>query len=118
MLNACGDSKEPAIGNFFREAAAELLADDPQMQLFIGYADNCPVATSELFAGGDVAGVHMVATHPEFRHRGFGWKMTWAALEQGRRLGLKHASLQASREGEGLYRRLGFRAVCRFAEFQ
>lgn len=88
------------------------------MRLFVGRVDGQPVATSELFTGGAVAGVHMVATHPELRRRGFGWALTWAALNKGRRLRLETATLQASPEGEGVCRRLAFRVVCRFMEYQ
>ncbi len=118
VLNACVDPPDPGVGAFFRMALPELLKDDSPMRLFVGYVDDRPVATSELYTGGEVAGVHMVATHPEFRRRGFGWAVTWAALDEGRKLGLMTATLQASPEGEGVYRQLGFRAVCRFTEYQ
>ena len=118
VLDACGDPPDPSVGDFFRATAPALLEDDGPMRLFVGYADGQPVATSELFTGGDVAGVHMVATHPRYRRRGFGWRLTWAALDEGRRLGLDTATLQASPQGESVYRRLRFRAVCRFVEYQ
>ena len=118
VLDACNDSPDPTVRTFFKSAAPVILESECPMRLFVGYVNGRPVATSELFMGGDVAGIHMVATHPLFRRRGLGWALTWWALDEARRLGLETATLQASPQGEAVYRRLGFRAACHFIEYQ
>ena len=42
----------------------------------------------------------MVATHPQFRRRGFGWAVTWAALNEGRRMRLEIAALRRAQMSE------------------
>lgn len=112
------DAPDLSLATFFRKAAPLLLESDCPMRLFVGYVEGQAAATSELFAGAGVAGVHMVATRSEFRRRGLGTALTWAALDEARGMGLKTATLQASAEGEGVYLRLGFRVLCRFVEYQ
>jgi ribosomal protein S18 acetylase RimI-like enzyme len=118
VLADSGESPAPAVGTFFRAAAPILLAEDCPMRLFLGYLDGEAAATSELFVGGGVAGVHMVATRVAFRRRGLGLALTRAALNEAQSLGLTTATLEASEQGRGVYSRLGFRARCHFAEYR
>jgi ribosomal protein S18 acetylase RimI-like enzyme len=67
------------------------------------------VACSSLFSGGDEAFVTNIGTRPEARGRGLGSAATVATLELGRDLGRGLATLTASVDGRGVYRRLGFR---------
>jgi len=67
------------------------------------------VACSSLFIGGDEAFVTNIGTRPEARGRGFGSAATVATLELARDLGRPLATLTASVDGRGVYRRLGFR---------
>ena len=87
------------------------------MRLYVAYVGGEPAAVSELFLGGGVAGVHMVATAEAFRRRGLGMALTWTALEEGRRRGMKTGALQASAQGQPLYERLGFEPCGRFVEY-
>jgi hypothetical protein len=56
-------------------------------------------------------GVFNVATPPRFRRQGFGAAATAAAVRGGLAAGAELAWLQASPDGEPVYRRLGFRQV-------
>ena len=87
------------------------------MRLYVAYVDGVPAAASELFLGGGVAGVHMVATAPAYRRRGLGMALTWTALDEGRRHGLTTGALQASAQGQPLYERLGFVPCGRYVEY-
>jgi len=108
---------DPSAAAFYKAAAPLLLAPDPPMILFVGYLAGKPVATSELFLGGGVAGLYGVATRREFRGRGIGTALTWAACEEARRRGVHTAVLQSSDDGKALYTRLGFGPCCHFTEF-
>ncbi|MBI3695829.1 MAG: GNAT family N-acetyltransferase [Acidobacteria bacterium] len=112
------DRPDAALLTFFQNAAPLLLNEDCPMQLFVGYVDSCAVATSELFLGGGVAGIHAVSTRKAFQRRGIGLAMTWAAADQGRLLGAATATLQASEEGRSVYARLDFSACCQFVEYR
>ena len=102
---------------FYKQAAPLLLKPECPMIFFVGYLDGQPVSTSELFIGGGVAGLYSVATKKEYRRRGIGSALTWAAADHARRQGLSTMVLQSSDAGKGVYTRLGFRSFCHFAEY-
>ena len=82
--------------------------DDPLWQLYLGRIKGTPVATSGLFLGGGVAGIHAVTTVPEFRGRGIGSAMTLAPLIDARRDSYEIGVLFSSEMAVGIYRSLGF----------
>ena len=96
----------------------QTIAAEPVPLRYIGYLENRPVATSRISIGGGVAGLYAVATLPDARGRGIGRAMTLAALEAGRRIGLRIGALQASDSGLPVYRRLGFRTLFDYAIYQ
>jgi ribosomal protein S18 acetylase RimI-like enzyme len=108
---------DPSAAAFYKAAAPLLLAPHSPMILFLGYIKGEPVATSELFLAGEVAGLYAVATRREFRGRGIGSALTWTACDEARSRGISTAVLQSSAAGKGLYTRLGFRPLCQFTEF-
>lgn len=77
-------------------------------QVFVGYADDRPVATSIVFAGGGTVSPYGVATLPDCRRRGFGAAITLAPLRAARAVGYRYASLFATEAGRPVYARLGF----------
>lgn len=83
------------------------------MLFYLALSDGRPVATSSIFLGGGVAGVYFVATIPEARGRGIGFTVTFEPLLEAREMGYRMAILQASKMGEGVYRKMGFREFCR-----
>ena len=82
--------------------------DDPLWHLYLGNIGGTPVATSELFLGGGVAGIHGVTTVPEFRGRGIRTAMTLSPIIDARRRGYAIGVLFSSEMAVGIYRRLGF----------
>lgn len=85
---------------------------------FLGLIDGVPVATSALYAAEGLAGVYNVATLAEHRGRGIGEAMTWAAADAGREAGLGISILQASRAGEPVYLRMGYRTPAHYRQFE
>ncbi|GIG02900.1 acetyltransferase [Catellatospora citrea] len=82
-----------------------------------GIVDGGTVATCALSLGTDVAGIFCVATAPEYRRRGIATALTLEALRIARQSGRTVATLQASSDGEPVYRRLGFETVSRYRLF-
>ena len=89
----------------------------PQSQAYLALMDGQPVATSQLFLGGGVAGIYNVTCLPEARGRGIGTAVTLAPLVEARSRGYRMAILQASDLGYPVYRRLGFRDYGRLNEY-
>jgi GNAT superfamily N-acetyltransferase len=71
--------------------------------------DGRVVATSTLLVHSrDLAWVGMVLTHPDYRKRGYARRLLDAALARARELGIRSVKLDATPEGEPIYRSLGF----------
>jgi len=85
---------------------------------YLGILDCKPVATSMYFLGEGVCGIYFVATIPEARNKGIGFAVTQAALKDGRKLGYRVGILQASKMGEPVYRRMGFKEYCRVSSYE
>ncbi len=105
----------PEFGPVFRRVVlADGFGEDRLIRNFLGRAGGVAVTTSTLMTGGGVAGIYNVATEAAYRRRGLGAAMTVAALEEGRRLGLRIGGLQSSELGHGVYEALGFRDIGAF----
>ena len=89
----------------------DLGAQSPQ-KLFLAYFDGKPVATSLLFTHKNSAGIYYVSTLPAFRNKGFGLKITQAAMQAAKESGFKNVILQATPLGAKVYIRAGFKEYC------
>jgi predicted GNAT family acetyltransferase len=87
-------------------------------KLYLGLQDGKPASTSGYFLGEGVVGIYFVATLPEFRKRGAAFAVTQKALQDGRALGYSVGILQASKMGEPVYKRMGFKEVCRVSSYE
>jgi ribosomal protein S18 acetylase RimI-like enzyme len=86
-------------------------AQSPQ-KLFLAYCEGKPVATSLLFTHKNSAGIYYVSTLPDFRNKGFGLKITQAAMQAAQESGFKKVILQATPLGVPVYIRAGFKEYC------
>jgi hypothetical protein len=89
----------------------DLGAQSPQ-KLFLAYFEEKPVATSLLFTHNNSAGIYYVSTLPAFRNKGFGLKITQAAMKAAKESGFKNVILQATPLGAKVYIRAGFKEYC------
>lgn len=78
---------------------------------FLGLVDGKAVATAAAHVAAGVNHVEFVATHPDYRGRGIGAALTWAATVVDPTL---PAVLIASDAGRGVYEALGYAAVMRW----
>jgi ribosomal protein S18 acetylase RimI-like enzyme len=82
---------------------------------FIASMAGEPLGHALIFLGAGVAGVFDVGVVRRARGRGIGRAVTVAAVSHARRLGYRYAVLQASGDGEQVYRKIGFEEVCRIS---
>lgn len=87
-------------------------AMDSAVALLVGYDGEMPVAAARIARYGDVGDINGVVTTPDYRRRGIGTAMTWAAIAAGARRGCTAITLTATEMGYPVYVRMGFVPVC------
>ncbi|WP_433344326.1 GNAT family N-acetyltransferase [Streptomyces sp. CA-253872] len=116
VLAANWEPPAATVRRFYAESVETLSRPGCPALLFVGEVAGEVVASAEVFLSEGVAGLYNVSTREGFRRRGYGTAVTLAALGAARAAGFGTAVLQASEEGERLYRRLGFRSFGVYTE--
>lgn len=90
------------------------LAEAPRVVFqYFAWEGDRPLGAASVVTSDGVAGVHDVVVRETDRGRGIGTALVHACLTHGRDAGCETAMLISTGMGESLYRRCGFREVCR-----
>jgi ribosomal protein S18 acetylase RimI-like enzyme len=115
--------------HYGNEIPAELNEAFTACYAAIGYGPSAPVthylarlngeavAISSLVIGAGVVGIYTVGTLPAARRQEIGTAVTLAALLDARAQGYRAGVLFASEMGASVYRRLGFKEVCKIVAY-
>ncbi|WP_157018244.1 GNAT family N-acetyltransferase [Cryptosporangium arvum] len=87
---------------------------DPKCKFWVGWENGHPVACVTAFVAHGYVGVFNTAVLPSARRKGYGAAMTWCATFADPAL---PAVLQATVEGESLYRSMGYSTVGTFTSW-
>jgi len=101
-----------------RQIFTQRWLDDPELRMFTAYVDGAPAGNSLAIRSGDTSGVFSVGVPEEFRRRGIGSAVTWAAVRAGGEWGCDLVALQSSPMGFGVYRRMGFEVLTHYHIFR
>ena len=104
------------------EAAFALLANPRLLtavgkHMLVALVDAEPVASALGFIDGPVGVLSWIGTVPHARGRGIAKLITAAAVDRAMAHGARIVGLQATEEGEPLYRQLGFREATRYVRY-
>jgi hypothetical protein len=108
----------PGISELVRATFSDsrsLLADDTAA--FVVWERGEPAAVAMTMVKEGAAWIGWVATRVESRGRGLGRLVTAAATHAGFALGVKFASLEATKMGAPVYLRIGFREIINYRNY-
>lgn len=100
-----GTQEKLALESYFNQFSYEKLSS--AVKMFIGCIDEVPVSTGLLIESKDSYGIYDVMTKATYRGKGYGSEMFHYLLNQTKDKE-KPVVLQASDDGENIYKRFGF----------
>ncbi|MBL6447815.1 GNAT family N-acetyltransferase [Fulvivirga sp. 29W222] len=106
------------VMKYYETTAAQYLDKSRGIVFFLYQQDGLPVAGVELFPTDDkTIGLYGLATLEAYRGKGIGFALMTNALNMAKSSGFKQVILQASEDGIGIYKRLGFQELTNYFEY-
>jgi GNAT superfamily N-acetyltransferase len=103
---------------YYERTADAYLSAASKAELLVYYEGGKPVATVEIFAtDADTVGLYALATDADHRGKGIGSSLMYFALNRAKEKGYRQVILQASEDGIGIYRKLGFQEYTGYYEY-
>lgn len=104
--------------NYYIKASPIILSHTSPSHFFLYFISGKPVAGVELFMSGHAtAGIFGLSTLADYRGQGIGSTLFTYVLNEAKNRGCAQAVLQASEEGIGIYKKLGFSIETYFYEW-
>ena len=110
-IKAWAETADRAFGADEPSGLREILARQKPIRLYGYREDGAIVGCALRYQVGDVAGVHVVGTRPEYRGRHIATAIMTRLVRDAWKEGMTVSCLQASKLGRPVYERIGFRPV-------
>jgi GNAT superfamily N-acetyltransferase len=108
-IREVGRLNDLAYGFGGGDFAGALTKQPTGLHSYVARVDGTPAACLGAIDNGNDCGIYFVATAPEGRGRGLATELMTRALVDGRARGCETTSLQSTKAGHPVYRRLGYR---------
>lgn len=108
--------KEEIVVNKMFSSKEVLIA--PNIKSFIIYNDNIPVSSAITVLSSEVAGIYYVGTLESERGKGIGSYMVRISTNKGFDEGKSAVILQASKIGESLYKKIGYKTITHYRTYK
>lgn len=116
VLAANWSPPDQNVLEYYNITANNFLNSD--IDLFYYVHNGNPCTTVELFpSNADTAGIYGLATLEDFRGQGIGMKVMSFLLNHAKKSGYKSLILQATEDGIGIYKKLGFEPYTIYFEY-
>ena len=103
---------------YYRQVGPVILQNSTTVQFAVYYQNQQPVSVIEVFATDNTtAGLYGLATLASYRGQGIGTSLLTFALNHCKKLGYSQVILQASDDGIGIYKKIGFEIYTEYYEF-
>ncbi len=97
-----------AFGYAIDETVTQRLGGVADLDFFLARVDGVAAATALTYKTGDTIGIHQVGVPKEFRGQGVAKRLMDHVMAHCRASGCRQVTLQASKAGAGIYRKIGF----------
>lgn len=106
------------VNAYYEKTAKGYLQNPDGVKLLVYYDGDTPLATVELFpTDNSTIGIYGLATLEDARGKGLGSALMTKCLNLSKTMDYKRVVLQASEDGIGIYKKLGFESVTTYYEF-
>ncbi len=110
-FNGWGEDDRQGIYSILADSAKA--GKDKDFIKFTALYNNVQCSTGALYLGSESAGIYFAATLPEYRGKGIAGELMLKMLDFAVKKGRKLAVLHATKHGEGMYKKLGFKQYCK-----
>ncbi len=119
LLAATWKPANTDVEKWYMDAAVAIVTPNASLKLYVGYANDKPVAITEAFYAHGVVGLTNIIADSSASGKGYAPGLMIAALRDAKRTGQTTAFIMATDPAsKSIYERIGFKGVGVFSDFQ
>ena len=118
VMAAASTPADPHLKTFYVDVKDAAIAPSSPERIYTGSVGGETVAVLEAFSAHGIIGFYAMASVAAVRGKGYAAALIINALREGKKAGLRLASLTTVEAGRTLYERIGFKPVGRIASYR